>query len=91
MLRAGADDAKDGGMLKVGRVSVDGTHMRANASIDKNLTPDRAAKIRMKIKEDVAELQKQVELADEADTEEDGTDFPKHCRVARRSPNGSKR
>jgi len=68
--------AKDGGMLKVGRVSVDGTHMRANASIDNNLTPDRAAEIGTKIKEDVAELLKQAELADEADTEEDGDRLP---------------
>lgn len=63
------------GVLKVGRVSVDGTLVRANASMDKNLTPERAAEIEQQLDLDIAEL---LERAEEADRQEeaDGDSLP---------------
>lgn len=63
--------AKELGVLKVGKVSVDGTHIKANASINKNVSYNRAKELKAKLEEDIAELMKQAEQADsnEEDTE----------------------
>ena len=51
-------------LLQVGMVSIDGTHIQASASKDKNLTYERAQQLRAQLKQDVAELLQQAEQAD---------------------------
>ncbi|MBN1523591.1 MAG: IS1182 family transposase [Spirochaetales bacterium] len=67
--------ARNLGFLKVGTVSVDGTHIKANASKYKNVRYDRAGVLEKQIADDVAELLKN---AEEADTTEkvDGQSLP---------------
>lgn len=67
--------AKELGVLKVGTVSVDGTHLAANASKDKNVRYDRAGELEEQLKLDVAELMKQAQRTDE-DEAEDGQSLP---------------
>ena len=55
-------------MLKLGNVSLDGTHIKANASIDQNVTYHRAVEIREQLRLDIDEL---VARAEKADLEED--------------------
>ncbi len=67
-------------LLKLGLVSLDGTHIRANASKDKNVTYERAQQLREQLRLDVAQLLHQAETADR--TEEDPQQLPKE--IARR-------
>ena len=67
-------------LLKIGDVAVDGTHIKANASIDQNVTYERAIEIREQLQQDVAELLGQAESADKND--EDSQKLPKE--IARR-------
>lgn len=53
-------------LLKVGTVSVDGTHIRANASKHRNVTYERAGELRAQLDADVHELLRKAEEADEA-------------------------
>ena len=73
--------ARSLGLLKVGAVSVDGTHIRANASKDKNVRYDRAGELEEQLKLDIAEL---LAKADQADMQEkdDGQSLPD--KIARR-------
>ena len=68
-------------LLKVGVVSVDGTHIRANASKHKNVRYDRAGQLERKLREDVEELLQQAESQDCQD-EVDGQKLPEE--IARR-------
>src|SRR5262245_20075362 len=52
-------------LLRLGMVSTDGTHMKANASKDKNLTYERAQQLRAQLQQDVQELLDQAEQADQ--------------------------
>ena len=54
-------------LLKLGTVSLDGTHIRANASKDKNLTYERAGQLRQQLQQEVDELLCQAEQADVKD------------------------
>ena len=54
-------------LLKVGCVSVDGTHIKASASKDKNVTYERATQLRRQLQLDVKELLQQAEQADQKD------------------------
>ena len=54
-------------LLKLGIVSLDGTHIKANASKDKNLTYERAQQLRSQLKQDVQGLLQQAEQADQKD------------------------
>jgi len=54
-------------LLKVGVVSVDGTHIRANASKHKNVRYDRAGQLERQLREDVEELLRQAENQDRQD------------------------
>jgi transposase len=54
-------------LLKLGCVSVDGTHIKASASKDKNVTYERATQLRTQLKLDVEQLLKQAEKADQHD------------------------
>ena len=70
--------AKEMGFLKMGKVSVDGTHMKASASINKNVTYKRAKELKAQLKKDVQELLKKAEASDEARNE--GEDLPEEIK-----------
>jgi transposase len=73
--------ASEMNLLKVGVVSVDGTHIRANASKHKNVRYDRAGELERQLREDVEELLQQAENQDRQD-EVDGQKLPEE--IARR-------
>ena len=51
-------------LLKLGTVSLDGTHIKASASKDKNVTYERAQQLRTQLRQDVNDLLQQAERAD---------------------------
>ena len=59
--------ARELGLLKLGGVSLDGTHIKASASKDKNVTYERAQQLRQQLRLDVDELLQQAEQADVKD------------------------
>ncbi len=63
------------GVLKVGKISLDGTKIKANASKHKALSWDYACKLEKQLQEEIKELMR---LAEKADAEElpDGLDIP---------------
>jgi len=73
--------AREMGVLKVGTVSVDGTHIRANASKDCNVTYERAGELREQLESDIAHLMEQAEQEDQEE-EDDGERLPRE--IARR-------
>lgn len=62
-------------ILKVGTVSIDGTHLRANASKNKNVTYDRAGALIEQLDSEVRDLLEQAEAADNS-TQHDGQRLP---------------
>jgi hypothetical protein len=54
-------------VLRVGTVSVDGTHLRANASKDRNVRYDRAGELEQQLRDDIAQLLQQAEQTDRQD------------------------
>ncbi len=52
-------------LLKLGTVSLDGTHIKASASKDKNVTYARAQELRAQLRQDVNALLHQAECADQ--------------------------
>ncbi|MBN1836364.1 MAG: IS1182 family transposase, partial [Spirochaetales bacterium] len=68
-------------LLKVGTVSVDGTHIRANASKHKSVRYDRAGELERQLRADVEELLQKAEQQDRQD-EADGQSLPEE--IARR-------
>jgi transposase len=54
-------------LLKLGTVSLDGTHIKASASKDKNVTYERAGQLRQQLALDVEELLTQAEQVDQKD------------------------
>lgn len=54
-------------LLQLGAVSLDGTHIKASASKDKNVTYERAGQLREQLRLDVAELLARAEQADAKD------------------------
>jgi len=56
-------------LLKLGCVSLDGTHIKASASKDKNVTYQRACQLREQLRLDVGELLAQAETSDREDTD----------------------
>ena len=56
--------AKEMGVLTIGTVSVDGTKIRANASIHKGLRYDRAAQLEAQLKLEIVELMSKAKQAD---------------------------
>ena len=64
--------ARQMGLLKVGMVSVDGTHVKANASKHKSVRYDRAGELEKQLREDIEELLRRAEQTDaEAPSEEE--------------------
>lgn len=52
-------------LLSLGTVSLDGTHLKASASKDKNVTYQRAQELRTQLRQDVSKLLQQAEQADQ--------------------------
>ena len=52
-------------LLKLGTVSLDGTHIKASASKDQNVTYQRAQELRTQLRQDVQQLLEQAENADQ--------------------------
>ncbi len=72
--------AREMGLLKLGKVSLDGTKVKANASKHHALSWDHAGKIEQQLQAEVDEL---IRLAEQADSEEipEGMDIPEElCR-----------
>jgi len=69
------------GVLKVGTVSVDGTHIAANASKDKNVRYDRACELNQQLQQDIKDLLEQAEQTDQRD-DDGGQSLPQE--IARR-------
>jgi transposase len=67
--------AREMGVLKVGTVSVDGTHIKANASKDKNVRYDRAGELEDQLRHDIQALLDQAEQTDRQD-QADGQSLP---------------
>jgi transposase len=72
--------AREMGLLKLGKVSTDGTHIKASASMSQNIGYARAVKLKKQLQEDVRELLGKAEGADLS--EEDEQRLPK--QLARR-------
>jgi len=73
--------AREVGLLKVGTISVDGTHIQANASKHKSVGYERAGELEEQLRLDIAGLLAEAEKADTAPTE-DGQRLPE--AIARR-------
>ena len=73
-------------LLKLGNVSLDGTQLKANASIDQNVSYQRSVEIREQLRLDIDELLAQAETADAQ--EEDSQKLPEE--IARREKLASK-
>lgn len=73
--------AREMGCLKLGKVSLDGTKVKANASKHSALSWEHACKIEEQLKVEVAELMKLAEQADACEVP-DGMDIP--SEIARR-------
>jgi transposase len=73
--------AAESGMLKVGRVSIDGTKVKANASKHHALSYAHATKLERRIKNEIERLMRMAEKADLGDVS-DGMDIP--AELARR-------
>ena len=68
--------AREIGVLKVGTVSIDGTHIQANASKDKNVRYDRAGELEQKLQSDIQQLLQEAEQTDRGE-DDDGQSLPK--------------
>ncbi len=68
-------------VLKVGTISVDGTHIKANASKDKNVRYDRAGELDRQLEKDIQLLMDEAERTDRRD-DDDGQSLP--AEIARR-------
>jgi hypothetical protein len=65
---------REAGLLKVGRLALDGTKVKANASRHKAMSYDRMASEEQRLQQEVDDLLKQAQAADEADDEQHGSD-----------------
>lgn len=62
--------AQEVGLLKLGKISIDGTRMKADASLNQNVTYDRSEELIEQLKADIAALAAQAE-ADDRDPDPD--------------------
>jgi len=72
--------AQQMGVLKLGKVSLDGTKVKANASKHKALSYGHACKLQAQLEAEVAELLAQAEAADQADIP-DGMEIPTELAI----------
>lgn len=73
--------AKEAGLIKLGRLGVDGTKLRASASKHKAMGYGRMKEEEVRLKKEIADLLKRAEAVDEAEDAEhgpdrDGTELP---------------
>lgn len=61
--------AREVGVLKLGKVSTDGTHVKANAAMSQNISYSRAVELKEQLQQDIDELLAQAEHADQDDTD----------------------
>jgi transposase/IS5 family transposase len=66
--------AKNSGLIKLGRVAIDGTKVKANASKHKAMSYDRMKQEEKRLENEIAELIKQAERADRQEDQEYGSD-----------------
>lgn len=66
--------AKSSGLIKLGRVAIDGTKMKANASRHKAMSYDRMKQEEKRLESDIAELLKQAERMDRKEDQEYGSE-----------------
>jgi hypothetical protein len=59
--------AKEAGLIKLGRLGVDGTKLRANASKHKAMGYGRMKEEETRLKKEISDLLKQAEAVDEAE------------------------
>jgi transposase len=86
--------AREMKVLKVGTISVDGTHLRANASKRRSIRYDRACKLEKQLELDIAELMRKAEQADsnkEEDNQRLPTDIAKREALLKRMQKARKR
>lgn len=62
------------GVLKMGKVSTDGTHIKASASMSQNISYNRAVELKEQLQQDIESLLSQAEHADQG--EEDAQGLP---------------
>lgn len=74
--------AREMGMLKVGKVVIDGTKMKANANKHKAVSYQRSGEIEKQLEQEVKELLRQAKEADREPVQDDGLDLP--AEIARR-------
>ncbi len=65
---------RESGLLKVGRLALDGTKIKANASRHKAMSYDRITTEEVRLQAEIDELLKQAQAADDADDAEHGRD-----------------
>ena len=65
---------RESGLLKVGRLALDGTKLKANASRHKAMSYDRMTTEEARLQAEIDELLKQAQAADDADDAEHGSD-----------------
>ena len=66
--------AKNSGLIKLGRVAIDGTKIKANASRHKAMSYDRMKQEENKLEAEIAELLEQAERTDREEDQEYGSD-----------------
>jgi transposase/IS5 family transposase len=66
--------AKSSGLIKLGRVAIDGTKVKANASRHKAMSYDRMKQEEKKLESEIAELLKEAERTDRKEDQEYGSD-----------------
>jgi transposase len=66
--------AKNSGLVKLGRVAIDGTKIKANASRHKAMSYDRMKQEEKRLESEIAELVKQAEKTDRKEDQEHGND-----------------
>jgi len=66
--------AKNSGLVKLGRVAIDGTKIKANASKHKAMSYDRMKQEEKRLENEIAELIKQAERTDRQEDQEYGSD-----------------
>jgi transposase len=66
--------AKSSGLIKLGRVAIDGTKVKANASRHKAMSYDRMKQEEKRLESEIAELLKQAERTDRKEDQEHGSE-----------------
>ena len=64
--------AQSSGMVKLGRIAIDGTKVKANASRHKAMSYDRMKMVEERLEKEIADLLKEAERTDQAEDQEHG-------------------